>query len=266
MSDKNYVYLLQEREFVRMDEHIYKIGMSTQIKQRLNSKDYKDCEKISIWPCVDCESLENTIIREFKQKFTLRKEFGREYFEGDYNEMRRAINKIIDDELTNNSSASNEPRVETENEKLCKKNASLEIEIKKLNTKIESLALEKKVILCAGTKYADDTVSINKITILEREQRVLKDRICGYIASIKKLNNDIETYKNMIIEKQKECDEFDSERIELNFKINKYRNKFENIEDEYNSKLKGLENLKETNNKLTDDLDKIFSIVCKKDK
>ena len=276
MSDENYVYLLQEREFVRMKENIYKIGMSKQINNRLKSKDYKDCANLSVWPCIDCETLEKTIIRVFTRKFILRKNFGAEYFEGDYNEMRRTINKIVDDELnaiSGNNTSTYELKVEAENEKLRKKIDTLAQENRKLNTKVCSLELEQKAMLHANEsrKYSDVNMAVNEISYyknkiprLEQENRILTRTSIENAALIKKLNNDIENYKNKYENLYEDYFTLETERDELDAKANdtivKYKNKLENIEEEYDSKIEELEKEKES---LSNDLNKIRSIVCK---
>ena len=78
-----YIYLLQEREFIRTNENIYKVGKTKQI----NNKHFYQYSKGSIVLyqiiCNNCHNMEIEIIRLFKEKFILRNEFGNKYFEGD---------------------------------------------------------------------------------------------------------------------------------------------------------------------------------------
>jgi hypothetical protein len=83
-----YIYLLQEREFVNSKQNIYKIGMTCQE----NHKRFNQYKKGSIllfqMICTDCRLLEKNIIKIFKEKFKQRKEdVGRESFEGDFKHM-----------------------------------------------------------------------------------------------------------------------------------------------------------------------------------
>jgi hypothetical protein len=76
----NYVYLLQEREFI--NSNIIKIGKTKQE----NLKRFKSYPKGSILLvqkiCSDCDVLERDIIDNFKNNFNHRKDIGNEYFEG----------------------------------------------------------------------------------------------------------------------------------------------------------------------------------------
>jgi hypothetical protein len=83
----NYVYLLQEREFIKTKESIYKIGMTTKT----------DLSRIKSYPkgsillfysiCNNCKTMENGLIELFKSNFIHRKDIGSEYFEGNYKDM-----------------------------------------------------------------------------------------------------------------------------------------------------------------------------------
>jgi hypothetical protein len=83
----NYIYLLQEREFIKTTENIYKVGRT----KKENHVRFNQYPKGSIllfqMICNDCENIEGSIIKIFKDKFNQRKDIGNEYFEGDYNMM-----------------------------------------------------------------------------------------------------------------------------------------------------------------------------------
>ena len=95
ISNPQYVYLLQEREFVNSKEQIYKIGKTMQ----LNSKRFAQYPKGSILllqvVCLDCNICETQIIQLFTHKYTRRRDIGSEYFEGDYNGMIADIFGIV---------------------------------------------------------------------------------------------------------------------------------------------------------------------------
>jgi hypothetical protein len=90
-----YIYLLQEREFIRLNETIYKLGKTTQP----NHTRFKQYPKNSILLlqliCNDCNHTEKELIKLFKDKFIQRTDIGTEYFEGNYKEMIRYITDII---------------------------------------------------------------------------------------------------------------------------------------------------------------------------
>jgi T5orf172 domain len=95
----NYIYLLQEREFIKTKENVYKIGRTKQE----NHKRFQQYPKSSIllfqMICDDCNNIEKRVIEQFKEKFNQRKDIGYEYFEGDYKVMINMIYLIISKEI-----------------------------------------------------------------------------------------------------------------------------------------------------------------------
>ena len=93
-----YVYLLQEREFINSGQSVYKIGRTKQ----LNDKRFKQYPKNSMLLlqtiCNNCVTCENQIMNMFKQKYIHRVDIGSEYFEGNVKEMQNDIFNIV---LTN---------------------------------------------------------------------------------------------------------------------------------------------------------------------
>ena len=94
----NYIYLLQEREFVKTKENIYKIGMT----KKENHKRFNQYPKGSIllfqMICYDCKCMERIIMELFKKKYSQRKDIGNEYFEGNYKDMIDDIYTTIKNE------------------------------------------------------------------------------------------------------------------------------------------------------------------------
>ena len=87
----NYIYLLQEREFIKTKEPIYKIGKTRQ-KHNDRLKQYPKGSKLLLQLSVDdCDKFERDIIKLFREKYKWRKDIGHEYFEGNYNEMIKDI-------------------------------------------------------------------------------------------------------------------------------------------------------------------------------
>lgn len=68
-----YIYLLQEREFIKTNENIYKIGKSKQsnLKRILNYPNgtILICQHM----CNDCNKLEKELIKLFIKKYELQK-------------------------------------------------------------------------------------------------------------------------------------------------------------------------------------------------
>jgi hypothetical protein len=86
-ENKEFIYLLQEREFIKTKEPIYKIGKTKQEKLK-RIKSYPNGSELLLYTvCNNCDEIEKTIINKFKGNFIHKKELGNEYFMGDYNLM-----------------------------------------------------------------------------------------------------------------------------------------------------------------------------------
>ena len=98
----NYIYLIQEREFIRTKEDIFKIGM-TQKEHLERFKQYPNGSKLLIQIlCEDCKYMEKYIINIFKKNFVQCNDIGNEYFKGDYKKMIDIIYNCIKFENSNN--------------------------------------------------------------------------------------------------------------------------------------------------------------------
>jgi hypothetical protein len=97
----SYIYLLKEREFIKTNEEIYKIGKTRQN----NGERFKQYPKGSILIlqkiCSDCDKMEKIILKKFKEQFKQRKDIGAEYFEGNCNDMCKEIEDTINGETDN---------------------------------------------------------------------------------------------------------------------------------------------------------------------
>jgi len=103
-----YIYLLQEREFIKTNEPIYKIGKTKQDNlKRLNNYPKGSSLIIQI-KCNDCNKYERIILNRFKEKFIQKREIGNEYFMGDCNDMIDLIFSIIRIENINNDNINND--------------------------------------------------------------------------------------------------------------------------------------------------------------
>ena len=91
-----YIYLIQEREFIKTNEPIYKIGKTKQENLKRICT-YPNGSRLIIQTiCSDCDKAETDLIRLFKSKYLLQKDIGNEYFRGDCIAMRKDINAYID--------------------------------------------------------------------------------------------------------------------------------------------------------------------------
>jgi len=93
-----YIYLLQEREFIKTKEHVYKVGMT----KKENHERFNQYPKGSVLLfqiiCNNCKNMEKLVLKKFKETFKQRKDIGNEYFEGEYKSMIDIIYSTIKDE------------------------------------------------------------------------------------------------------------------------------------------------------------------------
>lgn len=115
----NYIYLLQEREFITTEQNIYKLGKTKQ-ENLQRFKQYPKGSKLLLQQVCDvCDILETELIRDFKNKYTHRKDIGNEYFEGDYNNMIKDIHNKITNNVIHNEDKDdeeNKPQIEIDDE------------------------------------------------------------------------------------------------------------------------------------------------------
>ena len=90
-----YVYLLQEREFTKTHESIFKIGKTRQPNITRFSQYPKGSILLTQTICLNCTKCEKMIMQKFKEKYIQRLDIGVEYFEGNYKEMIHDIYNII---------------------------------------------------------------------------------------------------------------------------------------------------------------------------
>jgi hypothetical protein len=145
MDSAQYIYLLQEREFIKTKENIYKIGKTTQLNHE-RFKCYPKGSKLLIQTiCCNCHIFEKELIKLFKDKFIQRIDIGIEYFQGNYMDMILTIHQymisnqpysiINDDEIINDVTMS---LLKEENEILKKENNVLNDKILDLKTDYEN--------------------------------------------------------------------------------------------------------------------------------
>jgi hypothetical protein len=92
---REYIYLIQEREFIKTNEEIYKIGKSKQENLKRFNSYPKGSELLFQCICNDCNKIENELIKLFKEKYKLQKNIGNEYFKGNYIDMIKDIYDTI---------------------------------------------------------------------------------------------------------------------------------------------------------------------------
>ena len=90
-----YIYLLQLREFVKTNEDIYKVGMTSQE----NEGRFRGYPKGSVLlfqdSCENFKEAEKQILKKFKTSFTQMTDIGTEYFKGDLRQMKDIVHTIV---------------------------------------------------------------------------------------------------------------------------------------------------------------------------
>ncbi len=83
---KGYIYLIQVREFNKLNENTYKVGRTEDFNRQF-SEYPKD--SILLYSCIvnNALKLENLILPQFKISFIYKPCYGHEYFQGDYTNM-----------------------------------------------------------------------------------------------------------------------------------------------------------------------------------
>ena len=95
---EGYIYIIRECDFVRLNENIYKIGRTAKINPEDRFQKYrKGTEIIGFFKVNDSVECENKIIKCFSNhtNITKMKEYGKEYFKGDRNELLKEILQIV---------------------------------------------------------------------------------------------------------------------------------------------------------------------------
>ena len=90
-----YVYIIQEREFVKEGRPLYKIGRTEQEPNKRYVAYPKDSALIIILSVPNCQEAEKAIKSLFKKKFRQDRTIGVEYFEGDVEEMKKDFIKLL---------------------------------------------------------------------------------------------------------------------------------------------------------------------------
>ena len=89
------VYLLIEREFLKSECPIYKIGRSSQENDNRIKQYPKGSQLICFIKVVDSKFMENEMMHLFKHKYIQRKDIGSEYFEGNLVMMRKDMFDMV---------------------------------------------------------------------------------------------------------------------------------------------------------------------------
>jgi hypothetical protein len=91
-----FIYILREREFIKTNENIYKIGKTSRENIQERFKEYPNNSKLySYWDVDNIDEFEKILKSIFNLKFKNMNEIGTEYYEGDIEEMILTIECMI---------------------------------------------------------------------------------------------------------------------------------------------------------------------------
>lgn len=82
-----FLYILREREFLKTEELIYKIGKTINIKNRMPAYPKSSRLYLCFYCSSDIDVLERDLITTFDRLFVKRVDIGSEYYEGDIAQM-----------------------------------------------------------------------------------------------------------------------------------------------------------------------------------
>ena len=222
-----YVYLIQEREFIKTSENIFKIGKSKQENNKRINQYPKQSKLILQILCDNCDELEKELIISFKNKYNHRKDIGNEYFEGDFEDMIKNIFYIRNniDDIINYEKIEKEKTQEELNRELLKKENDIKIqEEKKLILKQEKeFNIQKKELLKELTTKQKENEKKQKELIkkaINKEKQNLK-QIENEKKELEKIENEIKKKELQKIEneiKKKELEKLEDEIIKEQIK------------------------------------------------
>jgi predicted nuclease with TOPRIM domain len=95
---QEYVYIIRECDFVRLNEDIYKIGRTSKTNPEDRFQKYrKGTEIVAFFKVNNSIECENKMIKCFSNHINIKKmsEYGKEYFQGNRNELLSEILKIV---------------------------------------------------------------------------------------------------------------------------------------------------------------------------
>jgi hypothetical protein len=187
----NYIYLLREREFIKLNQEIYKIGMTTKSNYGRFLQYPKNSELLFQMKCINCVKNERTILKKFENKYIKQTDIGSEYFEGNVLEMINIIYDVIMNEYETISKKQNNTLV-----KEIRNNTLEELQI------IEECIIHNHKYIGKKKKHNNILKSIdinddeyilltNKCILTDDEKNKLKKHELKKLYGVEKLNENI---------------------------------------------------------------------------
>jgi hypothetical protein len=196
-KQKGYIYLIIEREFIKTDENIYKIGKTSQ-------KDFKRFNQYPNGSCLlyfqevdEYNKVEKYIIEELKNKHKLIKDIGREYFQGDLINILLDIIKVTRNYVTPVMVCQSKKELDNyyikEKDKLVSHNELMKAMMSRMPSE------EYEVLLSKGNRhYLASHKALNDIIL----KSLLEEYIdYEYIINTKRLHGRVDGEKCLILSK-----------------------------------------------------------------
>ena len=162
----SYLYLLQTRESIKLNESIYKIGRTKQEGLKRFEQYPNGSELILHIKCDNCVEKEKIIKDLFKTKFKQVTEYGTEYFMGDVEQMMIHVLSIAKGYIFNTTSADNVQQTKTQFDGTQEKSKIAEILINKgiiLQTTADDIShttINQTIILPKNNSSSDNNQEI----------------------------------------------------------------------------------------------------------
>ena len=183
-----YIYLLQEREFIKCNENVYKIGKTMQNNSKRFGQYPKNSNLLAQLVCVNCHKCETYIKKVFMKKYKQRKDIGTEYFEGDYNVMIDdifTIIKIINGYVSNDKSNGDNSNLDNIIIKKCMTSINLLDEI----SNYKKLVLDKQEEIRLLNELLQNEKTMNAKFIIDNRNKDVKiNELKAYSDELKKYN------------------------------------------------------------------------------
>jgi hypothetical protein len=181
------LYLLCEREFIKTNETIYKIGRSNDISKRINQYPNGSIVYLIIW-CKDNLIHEHNLIKIFNIKFTNKKYIGTEYFYGNINLMKTIMIDYMKNINNNFNIIDNEIIIERFHKDNNTHIPKYEQNINKKIITIKNIIVETKSII----KQVKKTELVETIAIIEPNKKIItKEQVDIKIKKFNKIFNKI---------------------------------------------------------------------------
>ena len=96
-SSPEYIYLMQESEFVQSSQPVYRLGRTKQPDQPRFRNYPQGNDMLIIIMCPDSVGIERVLLDMYKTKYVQRRDIGNKYFEGNYQQMIADICSAVRD-------------------------------------------------------------------------------------------------------------------------------------------------------------------------